>query len=137
MTELEYLRDDAGRVIEASGLNETFDTRALQSKTFSWGIWRINDCTLHEAVLGLYSDGLADYWARITTSDEDDVWLFKRHDLLSSGGDVLFTIPQFNGPNMVVSGFEYRLLRHRSSNPLHFPPQIFPFVTSVRLTSHC
>jgi hypothetical protein len=62
MADLEYVRDDSGRVIEASGLNEGFKTAALETKTFSWGVWHINDCTLHEAVLGLYSDGLADYW---------------------------------------------------------------------------
>ncbi|MFD5417415.1 DUF6294 family protein [Streptomyces sp. NPDC127069] len=127
---------DSLKMLEAT-VEESHEFAALGSKVFTWGRLTAGDCTLKFANMTLWSDGLADFNANVTTSSHNDVWIVKGLALIGSEGHELSRIPKFDGPNMVVSNFDYYISRFRQLNPLSYPTQLFPLITGVTMFYHC
>ncbi|RYE39914.1 MAG: hypothetical protein EOP24_42755 [Hyphomicrobiales bacterium] len=109
----------------------------LQSKSVTWGRLDSGDCTLRNARLTLYSDGLADFTASVSTDDSGDVWLFRALRLLNARGEELGRIGQFNGPRMGTEHFDYFVSRTRPVNPLVYSGQLFAVIARVSMVYHC
>jgi hypothetical protein len=123
-----------GTLVEPESVEQL---RALQSKTWTWGVLSKGDCFCRHAALTLYEDGLGHFSAWTSTTSSGDVWLFKNIRLLGVHGDELYRIGQFNGPRMELTNRDYFVIRARQTNPLIFPQQLFPLIHSVTLRSHC
>lgn len=122
-----------------AALSERFERShtALQMIDVHWDVLQSGDCFCRHVNLTLYSDGLADFDAYTSTTDSGDVWLFKGIALLGTNGDELFRIPQFDGPRMELTAYDYFVVRRRQTNPLVFPQQLFSIIGSVQMFFHC
>lgn len=91
------------------------------------------DCTLFPSTFYLYSDGEAEFVGVVATDSSGDVWLVRGMALLDRNGVELYRIPQFNGPSMQVTDYNY----HFNKYPLYYPSYLFPYVTNAQMYHHC
>jgi len=122
--------------LETEGLSDPRAERTAadyQTTTITFRRIDDGDCTLFPSTFWLYSDGEAEFRGAVATDSSGDVWLVRGMALLDRNGVELYRIPQFNGPRMDVTDYNYPFHVY----PLYYPSYLFPHVTNAQMYHHC